>query len=152
VWIGLGRGANVAGRVGRRLSVAVNGVELRMRVAREYEVVMPEVIVTASEAQIEYDARAGRLIASTPFEPGMAAEQLAMGPDGVRVRDHRRHREQTPFVRLHAGHLAAPPSGDLADADLGAQLDAQLAGQADQRLGDRPGAAPGIPDPLAGLH
>ena len=73
--------ARVAGRVGGRLALAVDGVELLVRVAREDEVVVEQVGVGAVEAEVEHDAGAGRLVAAAALEAARraAARRAARG-------------------------------------------------------------------------
>ena len=102
--LGGGRGADVAGRVGRRLALAVDEVELLVRVAREDEVVMQEMLVAAVEAQVEDDARAGRLVAGGVSRTGAAAGVPASSSRCVRtasaVGDHGRQRRDAAVVEL----------------------------------------------------
>ena len=157
--LGLGRGrcADVAGRVGRRLAPAVDRVEFLVRVAREDEVVVQQVVVAAVEPQVEHHARTGRLVAPPPLELAARRDGRGAARDGSARRrswrrrppagsaGRRRSRRPVTLARRRRGRSRGSPTPVM-------QLDAQLARQADQGVGDGPGPAPRIPDTLAGLH
>ena len=151
------RGADVTGRIGRGLAPAVDRVELLVRVAREDEVMVQQVIVATIKPEVEDDAGTGRLVAaaarSNCATPAWPREQLAMGPHGVRSW---RRRPPAEIVRRRRSRLPATPpcsSRRIARTSVaGTELDAEVEGQAGSgpRHGPRP--APRIPDALAGLH
>ena len=121
--LGGGRGTDVAGRVGRRLALAVDDVELLVRIAREDEVVMEQVVVTAVEAQVEDHARAGRLVAAGASRTGRPPACRPAARDGsARSRSWRRRPPAAPGVpssSSNSGDRAVGPGEDRLDAALG---------------------------------
>ena len=143
----------IAGRIRRRLALLVNPVELLVRVPAEDEVMMREMVVAFLQPEIEHDARAGGFVAAAFLElpTDVAVEQLAVGPDGIAVRDHRTQRNLRAVIRAHASHFASLGE-NLRDVGVRVNLDPEFTRQLLQREWNGPGAAHRIPDSLVRLH
>ena len=154
--LGRGRGADVARRVGGGLALAVDRVELLVRVAREDEVVVEQVVVAPVEAEVEDDPRAGRLVAAAAARTARRrrCRRAARGGSAPSRRSRRRPPARPARRRRSRPRRRRPAASSSIErtAGPGPELDAQLAGQARQRLGHGAGAAARIPDALAGLH
>ena len=150
---GDGRRADIAGRVGGRLTAAVDHLELLVRIVREDEVVVDQLFVALVEAEVEHDARAGRLVAATVQESltRLSLNQFAVRAHAVGIADNGPCGDRLARVGFDAPD-PAPFDDDSSDRRPGADFHAQINGQTGQCPRHSAGAAAGIPDPLVRLH
>ena len=116
---------------------------------------MQQVIVSTVEPQVEDHARASRLVRAPVLETSgrrMIADELAMGPDRVRIGDDGRQWDAIAVVGQDSKDGPRRVEFDRSNARARHQLDPKLAGQAYQGLGDRTRPAARIPDTFPGLH
>ncbi len=133
----------------------VNSLKLLMRVAREDEVMVQQLVILAIKPEIEHDARAGGLVGAPPLEPSggsLALEQIAVGPHGINVRDDRRQGDALAVLGLEARNSAGLIEQDGARGRPQAELDAELERQVEERFRNGPRPSHGIPQSLALLH
>ena len=88
-----------------------------MRVAREHEAVMQQVLVTTVKGEVEHHPRAGRLVDAAFHERvrGYATDQLAVGTHRIGIRDDRSQVDRLADFGFHA-YSGAVLVEDAADA------------------------------------
>jgi hypothetical protein len=155
---GASRGGKIAGGVRSRFALAVDEVELFVRIAGEDEVVMEQVVVSPLQTQIENNARTGGFIIATLLESlrGLRRgfrEKFPVSANTVGIGNNRREVVNFARVGFHPAYACAVGFGeDTPNTGFGAIFHPEFFTKANQGVRNRPNATSRIPDPFARLH
>ena len=95
------RCTDIAGRVSCGFSLLVDLLKLNMWILTEHKIVMQKVLVFLTQAEVQHDARAGRLVLSLREKPlgYILWQELFTGADTIRIRHHGLCFERVPIVQ-----------------------------------------------------